>query len=189
MKRVKQKMEGADDFWFNSDFSKLLTVAFAYLVQHITHQGATVEIMSGISRRSKHALSSLLWIIDPTEMILILWVIWVSSEWWRCTREGRGPCWNTDIRSSLLVVGGSCSFPHHQLHLISSQTGGLESLGFIFTLAVITPAPLRSCLHSRNHTHITSAKCFLYVCAHWWECVGGRVWRRGRSGIASSRLW
>lgn len=67
----------------------------------------------------------------------------------------------------------SRSLPHHQLHLISSQTGGLESLGFIFTLAVITPAPLCSCLHSRNHTLITSAKCFLYVCTHRWEWVCG----------------
>lgn len=43
--------------------------------------------------------------------------------------------------------------------------------GFVFTLTVIMPAPLCSCLHSRNHTHVASAKCFL--CVHACkECVG-----------------
>lgn len=62
---------------------------------------------------------------------------------------------------------------------------GLPSQGFIFTLAVITPAaPLCVCLHSRNHTQETSAKCFLYACA----CTCGNVWacvmqERGVEGV------
>lgn len=78
-------------------------------------------------------------------------------------------------------------------HLISDRFNrlsekGLECQGFIFTLAVIMPAPLCSSLHSRSHTRIRSAKCLLCVFVLGrgvWVCV----WRRGRSGIRSPRLW
>lgn len=35
--RSKAEESGEDDFTFNSDFSKLLTMSFAYLVLHIIH--------------------------------------------------------------------------------------------------------------------------------------------------------
>lgn len=78
-------------------------------------------------------------------------------------------------------------------HLISDRFNrlsekGLECQGFIFTLAVIMPAPLCSCLRSRSHTRIRSAKCLLCVFVLGrgvWVCV----WRRGRSGIRPPRLW
>lgn len=63
------------------------------------------------------------------------------------------------------------------------SNGGLQSQGFIFTLAVIMPAPLCSCLHSRNHTHITSAKCSLCVCVLQLECVGGGEGVEGVEGV------
>lgn len=130
------------------------------------------------------------WIIDLTEMIYILWVIWVSLYACDALMKAEA-CIKTDIRSSLHIVKvlfrALCSLPHHQLHLISSQTGTLRvkgsylhwlSLCLVLMLAQQKPHPYNKC------EVLSECVC---VCTLVGMC--GRVWRRGRSEIPSFRLW
>lgn len=108
-------------------------------------------------------------------MIYILWVIWVSL--YACDALMKAEAYiKIDIRSSLHIVKALfrawCSLPHHQLHLISSQTGTLRvkgsylhwlSLCLVLVLAQQKPHPYNKC------EVLSVCVC---LCVHWWECVG-----------------
>lgn len=107
-------------------------------------------------------------------MIYIFWVIWVS--WYFAMHSWKQKHALKHWDNKFIIY---CCKPLFYFYFLTSSSPvfnqlsnwGLGSQGFIFTLAVIMPAPLCSCLHSRNHTHITSAKkCLLYVCM--CVCVG-----------------
>lgn len=79
--RNEAEESGKDDVWFTSDFSKLLTVAFAYLEMHIIAaiKKQTCRLCLWHIKTDQANAVILLWIIDLTDrMIYILWVIWVS---------------------------------------------------------------------------------------------------------------
>ena len=102
---------------------------------------------------------------------------------WRCTRESRGPCWNTDIRSSLLVV--RCFLPC-LAQLASSSTAfnqftnrrPRESRVHIYTGCHYACSLVLLLAQQKPHPY---NKCeVLSVCVH--TPVGMGVWVGGRGG-------
>lgn len=90
------------------------------------------------------------------------------------SRESR----NTETRTSLNIIEcffrAPCSAPPYQPFLISYQTQALSLKYSYLPWLSLWLLLWCSCLHSRNHTHITSAKCLLFVCCllrGMWVCT------------------
>lgn len=130
------------------------------------------------------------WIINLIDrMIYILWVIWVSLH--SCDTPIKAEaCINTLTEDVHCILSQAsffhvlCGSPHHHLYLISYQTQALRVKGSYLLSLSSRRFSLCYCLHSRNHTHITSAKkylLYLCVCTH----AGDSVW----ACVVNSREW
>lgn len=171
---------------------------FVYLAPRFPSTEEHIECVSAVPRREEAlpVIGFLKWIIDLTEMI---WIFGAN----RANQPVSQRCTNASKMCTLEKKHWRKEFITHRqslvcslsaAYLITSAFNQLSNWGvrsYLHWLSLLSPSPGAPCLHSRSHTHTTSAKCFLQVCV-CARALEGNAWARascwrGRSEIPSFR--
>lgn len=162
-------------------------MAFVYLVDFSLRGD---HIMSLAQWDAASALCHLfIWIIDLSELINILWVIWVSSCALQCSRESR--ClvkihWASFAYCQNLMVRAFAGFLY-QLRTISPYTKTFRVEASYFHLAL----PSAHACTIETTPAATSVKRFLVVCectiVNVWACVEWKTLPSGYDKVTQGR--